>query len=78
LNKYKDPKPPKNPRIKTNRILNNLQRISFATPSINSLYNELHSYKNIIYDFPLKNNFSFSDKISLINLNYIYDKKKFP
>jgi len=60
----------------TNRILNNLQRISFATPSINSLYNELHSYKNIIYDFPLKNNFSFCDKISLINLNYIYDKKK--
>jgi ABC-type multidrug transport system fused ATPase/permease subunit len=61
----------------TNRILNNLQRISFALPSINSLYNELNSHKYITnQDYLIENDYSFNKKISLINLNYIYDKKK--
>ncbi len=61
-----------------NRILNNLQRISFANASINSIYNELSSSNNINYNFASNNNssFTFINKISLINVNYVYEKKK--
>lgn len=63
-----------------NRIMSNIQRIRYAQPIINLLYNELINSKKDNYEFKENKEiaFKFNNNIEVKNLSFKYEGKKDP
>lgn len=61
-----------------NRIMSNIQRIRYAQPIINLLYDELVNSKNESFEFKenKKRGFEFKNNIEVKNLSFKYEGKK--
>lgn len=61
-----------------NRIMSNIQRVRYAQPVINLLYDELSTVSNqsLRFNNQSDNNFNFKDKLDVRDLTFKYDGKK--